>query len=138
MPLTDRFTYNISHSFTAARYGVQSPQFNEQGIGYAFNILVGGLSSNLNLLEHFDPNRIADPFRWVPQGLYYDMIDERNETRITGGVVDDLVNGNTNLQFFNALDTDINTLQLFRQRLLTENGNNQNIPVTNLFFQYGY
>ena len=94
-----------------------------------------GLNSNLNLLEGFDPNTVVDPFRWIPQGLCYDMIDVRNETGVP--VVDAVVNY-TNQQFFNALDNDVTTLQAFRVRLLTENSNNQFVQVINLFAQYGY
>jgi hypothetical protein len=88
---------------------------------------VAGLSSNLNLLEDFSPARTVDLPRWIPLGLYYDMIDVRNET---GAPVIDGVLNYTSLQFFSALDNDINSLPASRMRLLSENGNNQNIQVT--------
>jgi hypothetical protein len=92
-------------------------------------------NSNLNLLEDFDPNRVVDPFRWIPQGMYYDMIDVRNET---GVPVVEAVTNYTNQKFFNALDNDVTTLAAFRGRLLTENSNNRIVQVINLFAQYRY
>jgi hypothetical protein len=99
-----------------------------------------GLNSNLNLLEDFDPNRVVDPFRWIPQGLYYDMIDVRNDAvtppiRIT---VTDEVSLFTNLQLFAPLQSDVTSLQQYRLRLQQQNTGNQTIQITNLFAQYGY
>jgi hypothetical protein len=139
--LGESWAYHIGHFFTAARYGVQSPQFNEQSIGYVNNNPVAGLNSNLNLLEDFNPARNNDPFRWIPQGLFYDMIDNRNDnTAVTPPrvLLNDIVTGYTNLQFFNALDADINNLPAHRARLLTENGNNQAAGVNTIFTFYGY
>lgn len=98
------------------------------------------LNSNLNLLEDFSPNRTADPFNWIPQGLYYDLFDPRNDRAVTGNFLYpiDLVSGYTNQQFFNALDADINNLPAYRQRLLSENSNSQAANVTSLFSFYRY
>jgi hypothetical protein len=125
----------MGHFLANEKYGVNNTAFREQDIWYQAGNPVAGLSSNLNLLEDFSPARTVDPPRWIPLGLYYDMIDVRNETRapVIGGVLN-----YTSLQFFSALDNDINSLPAFRMRLLSENGNNQNIQVTNLFTQYGY
>jgi hypothetical protein len=133
--LGESWAYHMGHFLTNRKYGTLSGQFNEQQQPYLNDFPVIGLNSNLNLLEDFSPTRTIDPFRWIPQGLYYDMIDLRNET---GVPVIDGVSNYTNQQFFNALDNDITNLQLYRQRLLNENGNNQSIQVTNLFGQYGY
>lgn len=92
------------------------------------------MSSHLNLLEDFDPSRTYDPFHWIPQGLFYDLMDSRNEN----SPVVDQVSGYTNQQMFNALDNDIYNLSNYKNRLLLENGNNQSSQVTQLFFQYGY
>ena len=94
-----------------------------------------GLNAHLNLLEDFSPARTDDPFRWIPQGLFYDLFDIRNET---GNPIIDNVANYTNLQMFNAIDDDITTIPQYRQRLLQENNNNQNVQVTNLFAQYNY
>jgi hypothetical protein len=133
--LGESWAYHMGHFMTSIKYGVNSDQFNEQGKGYANNNPVTGLSSNLNLLEDFNPISPNDFFRWIPQGLYYDMFDARNET---GAPVNDGVSNYTNQQFFNALDFDITTLQNYRQRLLSENGNSQSVQVLNIFTQYGY
>ncbi len=95
------------------------------------------LSSHLNALEAFDPNRPVsdDPFRWIPEGIYYDLFDFRNET---GLPIIDGVSGYTNQQMFNALDADVISMPQYKTRLLLENGNNQSVQVTALFNQYHY
>jgi hypothetical protein len=98
-----------------------------------------GLNAHLNLLEDFSPNRPNDPFRWIPQGLYYDLVDNRNDNisfprRV---LLDDNVNGYTNQQFFNALDGSTPTIVEYRTRLLQQTSNNPN-GVTQIFNFYGY
>jgi hypothetical protein len=132
------WAYHIGHFFTAARYGVQSPQFNEQEFGYTNNNPLSDLNSNLNLLEDFSPNRTNDPFRWIPQGLFYDMIDNRNDLNLGRVLLNDIVAGYNNQQFFNALDADINNLPASRVRLLNENANNQINGVNQIFTFYGF
>jgi hypothetical protein len=95
---------------------------------------VFGLSSHLNALEAYNPNRTVDPFHWIPEGIYLDMNDLINENL----PVIDRVSGYTNAQFYNALDADITSMPQFRTRLLQENGNNQATEVINLFNQYHY
>jgi hypothetical protein len=131
----ESWAYHMGHFMADRKYGMSSSVAVEQGIAYQNNNPVAGLSSHLNLLEDFSPARTIDPFRWIPQGLYFDMIDTRNEVGIP---VVDGVSNYTNQNFFNALDADINSLSNYRLRLLSENGNNQSIQVTNLFGQYGY
>jgi hypothetical protein len=140
--LGESWAYHIGHSFTAARYGIASPRFVEQIRNYDNDFPVIGLNSNLNLLEDFNPRRtVDDPFWWIPKGLYYDLIDNRNDNtavippRVL--LIDNVV-GYTNLQFFNALDADINNLPSYRVRLLSENANNQAAGVNTIFTFYGY
>ncbi len=61
------------------------------------------LNSNLNLLEDFSPNRTADHFNWIPQGLYYDLFDNRNDNLANPPrvLLNDNVSTYTNQQFFN-------------------------------------
>jgi hypothetical protein len=132
----------MGHFLTNRKYGALSGLFGEQGQTYFNNSPVAGLNSNLNLLEDFDPinRRVADPFWWIPQGIYYDLIDNRNDNnavprRIT---LDDNVFSYSNQQFFNALDDDINTLPAYRFRLLSENANRDAAGVTTIFTFYGY
>ncbi len=93
-------------------------------------------------MEDFDPinRRNVDLFWWIPQGLYYDLIDNRNDRDAIPRRVDlaDDVAGYTNQQFFNALDADITDLQAYRVRLLNENANNQATGVNLIFTFYGY
>jgi len=85
-------------------------------------------------LENYDPHLPNYPFNWIPKGLFYDMMDNRNENN---PVVDGVL-GYTNQQFFNAFGSGITALAAYRQNLLQLNGNNQAAQVTNLFQQYGY
>ncbi len=138
--LGESWAYHIGHFFTNRKYGAQSEAFVEQQITYTNNNPVNGLNSNLNLLEDFSSSRTADPFNWIPQGLFYDLMDQRNDRLVTGNFIypDDLVNSYTNQQFFNALDADVNNLPAYRARLLSENANNQAANVTTLFAFYRY
>ncbi|MBD3750710.1 MAG: hypothetical protein IE931_14580 [Sphingobacteriales bacterium] len=98
------------------------------------------MSSHLNLLKDFDPSRTYDPFHWIPQGLFYDLMDHRNDNDASPRrvLLDDTVYGNTNQQMFNALDNDIYSLQDYKTRLLSENGYNQQTGVNTIFTFYGY
>lgn len=139
--LAESWAYHYGRVLADRVYGVNfsSPQ-REQEIWYTNNTPVNGLSSHLNLLEDFSPNRDADPFRWIPQGIYHDMSDDRNDVLQIPQRVDinDEVIGYTNQQFFNALDQDIISMQSFRDRLLSENSNSQSTQVNNLFIDYHY
>lgn len=133
--------YYFGHIITDEKYVNISPQFNEQGIGYTNGFPVGGLNSNLNLLEDFSPNRPNDPFNWIPQGLYYDLVDDRNDNTAASPprvLINDNVVGYTNQQLFEAIDSDITNIPAYRQRLLNENNNNQAANVTALFGFYNY
>jgi hypothetical protein len=96
---------------------------------------VAGLSSHLNALEDYDPiNRPNDPFRWIPEGIYYDMFDVRNENV----PVFDAVSNYTNQQLFQSLGPNVKSMPQYRNRLLLDNGNNQQNQVIQLFLNYGY
>ena len=132
----ESWAYCMGHFLSDRTYGTNADNLVEQGIFYQNNNPVAGLSSHLNLLEDFSPFRNNDPFRWIPQGLFYDLRDSRNEP---GNPVFDQVSGYTNQQMFNAFQSTINTLQDYRVRLLQLNNNNNNPTfVINLFNQYGY
>ena len=95
---------------------------------------MSGLNAHINALEDFDPIRTIYPFRWIPSGLYYDLIDTRNEAV---PVVDN-VSGYTNQQIFSALQSDVTSITQFRNQLLQNSGNNQQSQVNTLFTSYGY
>ena len=79
------------------------------------------------------------PFNWIPKGLMYDLMDNRNDNNAvpTGVQLNDVVTGYTIKQIFNALQSDITTLQQYRVRLLNQNTNNP-AGVTSIFTFYGY
>ncbi|MEO9020950.1 MAG: hypothetical protein ABI237_13155 [Ginsengibacter sp.] len=97
-----------------------------------------GLSSHLNLLENFNPNSATDHFKWIPTGLFYDLLDPANETLTAGNPVNDLVSGYTNAQMFSTFQSNIYTLQDYKARLLQTVSNPTSSQVTGLFSQYHY
>lgn len=105
-----------------------------QGIQY-FNNAASGLNANLWSLERFNPTLASDVHRWIPQGLPYDLFDNRNE----GGfpIFDNASNYSIN-QVFNALQPNVQSIPAFRDRLLLNSGNVQAAEVNQLFQQYGY
>lgn len=136
--LGESWAYYMGHFLANRTYGFSSSASIEQGISYTNNNPVNGLSSHINLLEDFSPFRTNDPFHWIPQGLFYDLNDTRNEQRITGGPVDDNCSNYTNSQMFNAFQSTIYSLQTYRVRLLQTTTNPTSGFVPNLFSQYGY
>lgn len=123
--LGESWAYHMGHFMTDMKYGANSSGTSEQDIFYGNGFLNDHgtivnipLNAHLNLLEDFDRGRINDDFRWIPQGLYYDLIDDRNDQAFGRVNLNDVVLGYTNQQFFNALDNDITTLQDYRVRLL--------------------
>lgn len=140
--LGEGWAYHAGHFLADQRFGFQSSNIGEQGETYTSNSPVNGLSSHLNLLEDFDPvnRRAADPFSWIPQGLLYDLMDNRNDNNTFPFRVplNDVVSGYTNQQFCSALQSDVTSLQQFRARLLSQNGNSQATGVNSIFAFYGY
>ena len=85
-----------------------------------------------------NPNLSANPFHWIPKGLYQDLRDATNETISSGGTVNNAASGYTNQQMFNSFNSSITTLQGYRTNLLNTTTNTTSGSVTNLFQQYGY
>jgi len=83
--------------------------------------------------------RMADPFRRIPEGIYYDMIDDRNDFAVSGPPlpIDNVLNY-TNQQLFQALGPNVKSMPQYRVRLLLENNNNQAPQVIALFAEYNY
>ena len=137
----ESWAYYMGHYLCYRKYGSLAGPFYEQGNpAYTKNWPIDNFYSNLNLLEDFNPNRTIDPFYWIPQGLFYDLLDNRNDNNATPRriLLDDIVSGYTNQQLFNALDADILTLPAYKTRLLSENGNSQAGGVNIIFTFYGY
>lgn len=100
------------------------------------NNSVFGLNANFSAIESFNPNRVADIWRWIPQGLPYNLWDNRNDNITT--TLNDNVTGYTINQSFNALQPDVRSIPAFRDRLLLQNGNSQQLQVNQLFNAYNY
>lgn len=133
--LGESWAEHIGQFFNDLRYGVVNSSIKvAQGNSYFNNFPVVDLSSHLNLLEDYNPNLITDNTRWIPYGLYYDLFDVRNETGVP--IIDNFA-GMTNQQMFNALETDISSLPLYRQRLILQTGANA-ANVNLLFNEYHY
>lgn len=139
--LGESWAEHMGQTITDRAHGFASTGFvGQRTVSYFNDIPIPGLSSHLNYLEDFSPFRTIDPFRWIPDGLYYDLIDDRNDQLVPNPrvLINDAVSGYTNQQMFNALDADVKSLQQFRIRLLQQNSNNQAAQVTQLFGAYGY
>lgn len=139
--LGEGWAYFMGHFLADRRYGSKSSQAVEQKLAYDNGSPVTGLSSHLNLLEDFNPARTDDPFRWIPQGLFYDLYDNRNDFTATTSprvFLDDQVSGYTIGQMFNAFNSGITTLQGYRANLLNLNSNNQATGINTMFSFYGY
>jgi hypothetical protein len=105
--------------------------------GIFTNATVGGLNANLGSLERFNPNLASDVHRWIPQGLPYDLFDNRNDNNNPVGMIDNVAVYKIN-QVFNALQPNIQSIPAFRDRLLLNSGNNQQVEVNQLFNAYNY
>jgi len=103
------------------------------------NTAIAGLNCYLAALENHNPHSTNDTWPWIPQGLPYDLFDDRNDYfTISPLRPNDNVFGYTNQQCFNALQPDVRSVNGFKDRLLNQNGNNQQVQVNQLFTQYGY
>lgn len=88
--------------------------------------------------KNFNPNLASDPFRWIPQGLFYDLWDPANETTINGKPVNHYVSGYSNQQLFSSFQSTIYTLEDYRSRLLQTISNPTSGEISGLFSQYHY
>ena len=132
--LGESWAYHMGQFLSDRKYGLISSETDNGQFLYQNNNPITGLSSHLNALEDFGPNRTFDTDRWIPQGLYLDLIDTRNE--FNNNPITDGVSNFTNQQLFNALDPDIRSMLIYRDRLVGENPNNQTVAVRALFAQY--
>jgi hypothetical protein len=132
---------HVAQEFCNQRYGaLNGPIKIKQGITYTLNFPVTGLGAHFNAIEDFSPFRTNDVFYWIPEGIYNDLIDNRNDAlaiplRVN---IDDQVNIYTNQQLFQSLDPDVKSMPQYRQKLLQENNNTQAAEVNLLFARYNY
>ena len=129
----ESWAYHYGHFLADVRYGTNSTCQIEQKGGATYC----GAQPHINVLEGFNPNLVNDPFRWIPKGIYLDLNDNGSE-RFATSLINDQVSGYTNQQMFQAIESDVRSLQTYRDRLLSKNGNNQAVQVQNLFHQYNY
>jgi hypothetical protein len=140
--LAEGWAYFMGHYLSDKKWKLESTAFPEQGsfrenkdMEYFADTL--GMSSHIFFLEAYEPGRLKDPDRWVPKGLFWDLIDEPSEKSPNSGIVDD-VSGFTPSQLYHALRPDVGGIVDFKKRLLEENQNEQHDRVMDLFAQYGY
>jgi hypothetical protein len=130
---------HVAQVFSDMRYNSVTSFKFKQNILYQNGNPVPGLGSHLNAIEDFSPNRLNDNFRWIPEGIYYDMIDNRNDFVVSGSPLPiDNVSNYTNQQLFQALDPDVRSMPQYKARVLLENSNNQSTQLIELFDQYHY
>ena len=130
--LGEAWGYHMGHFLADQRYGTSASSQIEQPGNTFFT--GGGAHPHIDVLEAFNPNLTSDPFNWIPKGLMEDLIDATNETN----PITDNVSGFTISQLFNALQSDVTTLQLYRARIISQNPSISTINITNLFGQYHY
>jgi len=136
----ESWAYHIGQYLTNKRYTTNSSEIyvGEQGVQYT-NSTIAGLSSHSTALEKFNPYYSTDPFYWIPKGLYYDLIDRRNDNPFNYTQVEDQVSDFTNQQLFTAFNSGITTMQLYKTNVLQRNtANPSSSQLINLFQQYGY
>jgi hypothetical protein len=138
------YLFNNRHYGNGGANGAFGTGFTARLQGTDWQNIPGGLNCNLNALENHNPTinqlfgSVVDPHQWIPQGVCYDLIDNRNDFNFNTNLPIDNVSGYTTQQCFNALQSDVRTIPAFRDRLLQQNGNSQFVNVNDLFFRYGY
>ena len=133
--VAESWAEHVARVMCDQQYGGNSTRVLGFSRDYLNNDPINGLTSHLNYLEDYDPDDVNNPFRWIPEGIYNDLIDARNEfpTPISDGV-----SGFTNAQIFSALDADVSSMPQFRERLILENPASQTAQARSLFTQYHY
>lgn len=136
--LGEGWAYYMGHFLADRTYGTNASCQTEQlGATSTCNFNATG-HPHLDVEESFNPNLQSDPFNWIPQGLFFDLMDPANETIANFNFVNDFVSGYTTSQMFNTFQSNIYTLQDYRARLLQTTTNNTSAQVTGLFAQYNY
>ncbi len=133
--LGEAWGYHMGHFLANKKYNVEpstpkgDTKLTEQ------NFAGGFVGNDADILENFYPSLTSDPFKWIPKGLMWDLMDigEPNRTNVI-----DQVSNYTTSQIFAALQSDVTTVQQFRARLIQQNPLNQTTQITNLFASYNY
>ena len=139
------WAYHFGHYLADLKWGSQCTTFPEQGtdIGNFENTLLfsngGGYSSQHNFLENYNPKRelFLDPNRWLPKGIFNDMMDPTGNEPPQSQIVDN-ISGFTNQQFYQALQNDVNSMSDYKARFLQQNNYLQQTQINELFNEYGF
>jgi len=125
----------IEYILTDQRYGVNAFCEMEQvgGTNYCRNLTN---HPDIDVLENFTSGLPTDPFRWIPKGLMYDLMDNSIELTLTG--VNDQVSGFTIAQIFAALQSDVTSVPACKARFIQQNPGNQTTQINSLFSSYNY
>jgi hypothetical protein len=142
--VAESWAYHMGQYLANKKWGLECTTFPEQGsdISNFVNTINfsagGGKSSKENFLEDFEPGRdvTLDPNRWLAKGLFYDMIDNGLESPASNIV--DNVSSFTNQQFYQALQSNVNSMIDYKAKFLQQNNNSQQIEINALFTEYGF
>jgi hypothetical protein len=140
----ESWAYHMGQYLANKKWGLQCTTFPEQGtkISTLENVIYftssGGKSSKEVFLENFFPQRPLDldPNRWLAKGLFNDMMDDGVEP--TSTFVIDNVSGFTNQKFYQALESNVNSMLDYKAKFLQQNNNLQQNEINVLFSQYGF
>lgn len=140
--MAEGWAYFMGHYLSDKKWKLESTGFPEQGsfklnkdMEYFNDTL--GLSSHIYFLEAYEPGRDVDPDRWIPKGLFYDLMDDEAEITPKSGIKDE-VSGYTPAMIYHAMYPDQGGITDLKTRLLKENKDRQRDAVLRLFASYGY
>ena len=124
--LSEGWANYAAHVFTNQRYGAVTSL---------------GLTNWQQIIERFGNRANNFPFNtltgeMVAGGAMYDLTDGGQEPIDTG--IDDQVNTYTMAQIFEAMQSNTTTVPDFRNLLLQQNNNRQQLQTLNLFASYGW
>ena len=122
--------FHVGATISDSHYGVQSSPYTFQLDEFTTFLQ---RSSYVRALEAFNPNLNADPHRWIPKGIFNDLIDNAVEI---GAILDPVNGGFTQSQLFDCLD--VTNVGALRNNIQALPGNTQQAQVNALFVTYGY
>lgn len=124
--------FHVGATVSDLHYGIHSSPYRIQQPTGIFFDPTATQSSYIRALEAYDPNLTGDVDRWIPCGIYNDLIDTGIETT----PVQDNTSGFTEGQIFSCLNTT--SIGGVKNQIQALTGNTQQTAVTNLFTSYGY
>lgn len=133
--------YHMGYFFTLQHFGDENPIIHPVAME---NFTPFSRPSNRDIKKRrcnpqLDINcngNIIEMDGWIPVGIIHNLMD-RSADIVRQGFTDN-VSDYTLSQIFNALQSDVQSLQAFRNRLLSNNGNRQQAQVKKLFEAYYY